>query len=163
MDAGLTAEKLPFEELKRIYSLRWSIEVNYRFIKRVQKLECFTGTDSLLIRQDVFATLTVWNIATFCRIGSNKLIRMRFRKTRESASGKRRKYSHKTNTGNLIYRLKKNLVKIMLEPDAKKRSMMLQNLLFEASEHTVPLRHGRKFPHKKKHTAKCNNSWKSHI
>jgi len=75
----LVAPTLPtdiftFENLKYIYFLRWGIETNYRVLKSELLLEHFTGTTSLFIKQDVYATALLLNLTAFAKLESDKLI-----------------------------------------------------------------------------------------
>ena len=78
----LLAPELPpdiftFERMKDIYFLRWGIECNYRVLKSALQIECFTGTSSLFIKQDVYATAITLNLAAFAKLQSDEIIQER--------------------------------------------------------------------------------------
>ena len=74
IDPALPADIFTFENLKYIYFLRWKIETNYRVLKSELPLEHFTGTSSLFIKQDVYATALLLNLTAFAKLESNKII-----------------------------------------------------------------------------------------
>jgi hypothetical protein len=66
VDKELTPERLSYAELKQVFESS-QIPYSQSFMKQVIQHGCFTRADRLSLWQDVFATSTVWNIATFRR------------------------------------------------------------------------------------------------
>ena len=74
IDPSLPTDVFTFEKMKKLYFLRWGIESNYRVLKSGLQLENFTGTSSLLIRQDVYATALLLNMTAFSKLESDQII-----------------------------------------------------------------------------------------
>ena len=76
-DPKLPSVIFTLEIMKEVYFLRWKIETNYRLLKSVLQLENFTGTSSLFIRQDVYATSVLVNLTAFVKLESDKIVEER--------------------------------------------------------------------------------------
>ena len=85
--------------MKDIYFLRWGIESNYRVLKSELQIESFTGTSSLFIKQDVYATAVTLNMAAFAKLESDEIIL-------ERTAPKKNMHPQKTNENLLIYFMK---------------------------------------------------------
>jgi len=60
---NLPGEAFGTADLAELYRLRWGVETSIRFIKAKLQLENFTGTDPVLIEQDIHAAVWVLNAA----------------------------------------------------------------------------------------------------
>lgn len=67
---NLTEDEMSFEEFKEIYHLRWGIETSFRDLKYTVGLLYFHSSDQKLIRQEIYASLTLFN---FSRIIVNNI------------------------------------------------------------------------------------------
>ena len=74
VDPKLPPDIFTFEKIKELYFLRWGIETDYRLIKSGLQLENFTGTSSLFVKQDVYATALLLNLTAFAKLESDILI-----------------------------------------------------------------------------------------
>jgi len=74
IDPKLPADIFTLEIMKDLYFLRWKIETNYRVLKSGLQLENFTGTSSLFIKQDVYATSVLVNLTAFAKLESDKIV-----------------------------------------------------------------------------------------
>jgi hypothetical protein len=61
----------------------------------------------------------------------------------EKNEGKELKYKYKANTNIVIGKMKDNLIKAILEPDAEKQSEMIDNIINNLTRCVVPIREGR--------------------
>ena len=153
IDPKLPADIFTFERMKDIYFLRWGIETNYRVLKSELKIECFTGTSSLFIKQDVYATAVALNLAAFAKLQSDEIIH-------ERTAQKKNKYQQKTNENMLIYFMKNNLIMAMLQDCPEKSKYYIDKIIQSASKHTVPIRPGRSYPRTVKHRSRHPNNRK---
>lgn len=77
IDPKLPQEIFTFTKVKEIYHYRWNIESNYEVIKSGLQIESFTGTSSLFIKQDVFATAVILNLTAFAKLESDEIVKTR--------------------------------------------------------------------------------------
>lgn len=60
---NLFDESFSINKLAQIYRMRWGIETNFNNIKNRLCVENFTGTNRIVILQDFYATMMLWNLA----------------------------------------------------------------------------------------------------
>jgi len=159
IDPTLPAHIFTFDKMKEIYFLRWGIETNYRSIKSGLQLENFTGTSSLFIKQDVYATALLANLTAFVKLESDIIID-------ERTSQKKNKYPQKTNYSMLIAYMKKYLILAMLAQligDSALSDSYIDQMIKCASRRTIPVRPGRSFDRVRKHNSRHPNNRKKTI
>lgn len=83
---NLTPEEFTTTELKEIYNKRWRIETGYNRLKNLIQIEEFTGQREIIIKQDFYARIFTYNLATLLKIESEK------QKTRKSRKNTKREY-----------------------------------------------------------------------
>jgi hypothetical protein len=54
---------LTYEDIFKLYSMRWGIEENYKCFKKIAEIENFSGKSKLAIEQDFLATVFTCNVA----------------------------------------------------------------------------------------------------
>lgn len=101
MDPGISSDS--FGEL---YFNRWKIETKYLELKEHWKIEEFTGTSSIAVRQDFYITLLHANLASFIKSEADKLIGQTSRATNSYRYTARRTY--------IISKIHLNFVKWLL-------------------------------------------------
>lgn len=79
---NLPQEKFTSEELKELYKQRWEIETGYDKLKNLIQIEEFTGIREIIIKQDFYANIFIYNLITAIKIDSEKRIT---RETRNKA------------------------------------------------------------------------------
>ena len=159
VDPKLPADIFTFEKVKELYFLRWGIETNYRVVKSGLQLENFTGTSSLFIRQDVYATALLVNITAFAKLESDIIIK-------ERTSQKKNKYAQKTNHSMLIAYMKKYLVLALfalLSGNTEISNLYIDKIIQSASCQTIPIRPGRSYDRTRKHHSRHPNNRKRAI
>ena len=60
---NLAEDEMSFEEFKEIYHLHWGIETSFRDLKYTVGLLYFHSSDQKLIRQEIYASLTLFNFS----------------------------------------------------------------------------------------------------
>jgi len=140
--------------MKEIYFLRWGIETNYRVLKSELQIESFTGTSSLFIKQDVFATAIILNLTAFAKLETDEMIQ-------ERTAQKKNKYKQKTNENLLISYMKNNLIMALMADTPEEIDYYIDKIIQSAARHTIPIRPGRSFPRTAKHRSKHPNNRKS--
>jgi len=156
VDPALPAEIFTFEKLKEIYFLRWGIEINYNVLKNELQVENFTGTSSLFIKQDVYATAILLNFVAFTKLESDEIIEMR-------TAQKKNKHPQKTNENLLIGYMKDKLILALLAGSLEERAYYIESIIRSAARYPIPVRTGRSCPRVTKHRAKHPNNRKRAI
>ena len=73
---NLTKEEFTTEELKELYNQRWEIETGFKKLKSLVRIEEFTGNRRIIIEQDFYAHIFIYNLANAIKNdGQNKIMR----------------------------------------------------------------------------------------
>ena len=73
---NLTKEEFTTEELKELYNQRWEIETGFKKLKSLVRIEEFTGNRRIIIEQDFYAHIFIYNLANAIKNdGQNKITR----------------------------------------------------------------------------------------
>ena len=134
--SNLSYEEFNKQELKKIYEKRWSIETSYDSIKSKLKIESFTGTLPILIEQDLYSQILVYNqLQDMIYTGNEKL--------KEKIKGKKLKLEYKINENIAIGIFKEEMIKVLLIENDKKSNEMFNNLIEEMTNYASSIRDGR--------------------
>lgn len=71
---NLTKEEFTIEELKELYGKRWAIETGFDRLKNILEIEDFSGTRRIIIEQDFYAHIFVYNLAITIKSDAEKRI-----------------------------------------------------------------------------------------
>jgi len=156
VDPKLPADIFTFLNMQEIYFYRWGIESNYRVLKSELQIENFTGTNSLFIKQDVYATAVILNLTAFAKLESDEIIHGR-------TALKKNKYQQKTNLNLLIAQMKNRLICALLAVCPEESSRIIDDIVNKASRRTIPIRPGRSFPRIVRHRSKFSKCRKRAI
>lgn len=121
------------DEIKKLYNLRWQIEVNYRHLKSDLKIENITSSKEILIKQDIYSQVLVSNMLQ-AFINDND----------ENINQEKYKNKMKTNTNMSVGIFKNTLIYILLEANNKKRYEMMDKFCLAIEKYIVPVKPGRK-------------------
>lgn len=134
---NLPRETFPEECFAEIYHMRWGIETAYEVLKDRLKIENFTGIKPILIEQDINSTIYASNLAEdiICDIEE------------EDKEHLKNDYKHtmQLNRNLSIGLLKSDLIYILIETDANRKSELLQALYDEIRVNVVPIRPDRHY------------------
>lgn len=123
---NLTNEKFSVEELKELYSQRWTIETGYDKLKNLIQIEEFTGIRKIIIEQDFYASIFIYNLCTAFKNDSDKRITRKPRNKQE-------KMKYQTNFSNLVGIIYSNLYELLVK-NASFISKKVRFLIIESSK-----------------------------
>ena len=136
---SLLDEKMSKEDFKKLYFMRWSIEVSYDDLKNKFQIENFSGINQNTIEQEIYATIYLSNIYEFAGMNSQAIIDKRNKK-------KQLKYEYKQNKNILIGTLKEEFISIILIKNDWKRNKKINEIIKIISKNTLPIRSNRNNP-----------------
>lgn len=128
-------------EMGDLYFKRWKIETAYDIIKNKLYIENFSGKKEIIIEQDFYAHMLILNMVQDLKNDVNQKV--------ESKGNTSLKYDYKINMNVFIGTFREYLIQIVIENDCKKRKMLYEYLIEEATENLVPIKEGRSFPRTK--------------
>lgn len=70
--SNLPMDEYSIDDLKELYHLRWTIETSYNRLKNRMKLEEFSGFKEILIYQDIYADIWLYNLISLKMIELNE-------------------------------------------------------------------------------------------
>ncbi len=121
------------EELADLYYQRWEIEKKYHTLKNKMKFESVTGKASVYVYQDFWSQVLVYNMIQDIRNSADE-------EAAETGRKSGNKYLMHTNENIAIGLFKEDMLKILLEPEEKKRIKKLNELQEEMERYVLPLR-----------------------
>lgn len=95
------------EELKELYGERWKIETNYDRLKNKLHIEKFTGKKKIIIEQDFYSHIYLFNILIALKNDAEQQI------TRKPKETTKYKYKYKTNINTLIGNIKQEMPRLL--------------------------------------------------
>ncbi|MDU3611785.1 IS4 family transposase [Enterococcus avium] len=131
---NLTQEEFSLEGLKEVYRLRWEIETAYNILKNRMKLEEFSGVRERLIRQDIYCSVWLYNLVSFCIIELNEA---------ERIPQEQYKYEMRRNITISIGIVKTYFIQILLEEHPERRKELMDQMASLIKKYLVPVRPNR--------------------
>lgn len=95
------------EELKQLYGDRWKIETNYDRLKNKLHIEKFTGKKKIIIEQDFYSHIYLFNILIALKNDAEQQI------TRKPKETTKYKYKYRTNINTLIGNIKNEIPRLL--------------------------------------------------
>lgn len=132
---NLTNNDFTIEELKELYRLRWEIETVYNSLKHKLEIEKISGYKPIIIEQDFFATIYLWNMIQDMILDERGDL---------EDDEKYHIYEMKISDSMAIEVVRNKLLKILYSENAKKDEF--KNLVEEIIKHVEPVRPNRSFP-----------------
>jgi hypothetical protein len=127
------------EDFKKLYFKRWGIEVKYNQLKSIYEIEKFSGSSSIAIMQDFYATIYLSNLISLAKNEANLKI------CKEKTG---LKYEYKANMNILVPKIRKILIECLLTDDDNNRIKIFENAMSIIIKNLVPIRPNRNFPRK---------------
>jgi len=130
-----------YNDIYRLYGIRWNIEEEHKFHKSIAEMENFSGTTVLAIEQDFHATIFACNFSSLLMQEAQEELEL---------IEKKGKHEYKANRNILIGIVKNEIIDIFLnnqnidEYCKKLKDRIKQNL--------IPIRPNRNFPRKYRST-----------
>ena len=134
---NLPRDTFPQDCFAEIYHMRWGIETSYETLKSKLQVENFTGTKPVLIEQDIYGSVYVYNLAEH--------IAMEVEEENAQTLANDYKYPMKVNRNICIGILKNDLIHAFMQKDLDRRRKLMQQMYDDISRNIVPVRDGRHF------------------
>ena len=134
------------DDFLKIYHMRWGIETKYDDLKNKLRIEDFSGTTPLAIRQDFYATMLLLNMAAMM-ICDNEA------ETERLHNSGNNKYEYRANVNNVISILKTDVVNMVIHAGTRKGKKLFSKIRKELTAAVVPVRPDRHFPRNLSHRA----------
>lgn len=132
--SNIIDEKVTIEDFKELYQKRWEIETQYRTLKSVFEIECFSSSNLQLIEQDFYAAIYVFNLLAVAQNYANEELKQ------EKAD---LTYEYKTNTNVAFSELKDMVLDIVLSKNPLKKLFVMRKLLNRIKRYSLPVRPNR--------------------
>jgi len=136
---NLTDKRLGKNAFKKLYFMRWPIEIKYDIVKNKLELENFNTRTTEGIEQDFYATMFLANFAASCAIDVQEEID-------KERNNKGNKYQQKANMNELIGILKDRLVLALIQDTPEEQAEMIESILDEIRRHTTQIKPNRSNP-----------------
>lgn len=130
-DKSITADM--FREL---YFLRWPVELKYKELKSMLKIEEFNGATTTSVFQEFFINMLLSNLASLIKNEADEFI------DKEINTKHQNKYRYQSNRSFIIGRLKRILPKVFASPD---NILLIEQLFLDACECKSQIIPNRKF------------------
>lgn len=131
---NLEIDEFTYDDIVKLYGKRWGIETLYYSLKWKLKTEKFTSSFKIIIEQDFFSSVLVFN-----------MISSMMKEAEEKIEQNKYKHEMTINENMAIGLFKNEMIKIMLEEDENKRFELYDNLIDKMSKYKIPIRKDRKY------------------
>jgi hypothetical protein len=146
---NITDKRLGKNAFKKLYFMRWPVEIKYDVVKNKLQLENFNTRTVEGIQQDFYAAMLLSNFAAACAIDVQDEIE-------EARKDKDNKYQYKVNINELIGVLKDRLVLALIQDSPEEQSARMQHILDEIKRYVTPIKPNRSTP-RNKNPRKCKH------
>ena len=136
---SITDKRLGRNAFKKLYFMRWPIEIKYDIVKNKLQLENFNTRTVEGVQQDFYATMYLANIAAAAKMDAQEDIE-------EARKEKDNKYEYKANINELIGVLKDRFVYAVAQDSTEEQESMINLIIQEISRYVVPIRPNRSIP-----------------
>ena len=119
---NLFDESMTMEDFKEIYNKRWTIETTYDKLKNKLETENFSGRRKIIIEQDFYSDIYVFNMATVIKHDTNQQI------TRQPRKNNKHKYKEYQANFNITVGLVKKELLNLLDSDEQKQQQTIQKI-----------------------------------
>lgn len=141
---NLPREEFSSEDIKKLYGHRWQIETAYDTLKNKFMIENFTGKKPVIIGQDIFSAIYLYNIA-------QDILRDAEIEQKKKALGTPYKHKMIINTNLAIGIIKEELIHMVLEKDTVRRRSIFDRIIGDISKNIIPVRENRQFYRSRKY------------
>jgi hypothetical protein len=130
-------EDVNTEEMGRLYFERWGIEIAYDVIKNKLYIENISGKSKIIVEQDFYSHILVYNMVEDLKNGANSEI--------DKRKNPNLKYDYKVNINVLVGTFREYMIKVAIEEDLAKAERLHTWMFEEIMENLVPVRPNRKY------------------
>jgi len=135
------SQKYPYEEMDKLYHLRWNEEEAYKLLKSRIELENFSGKTARAVRQDFYARVF---LMTLCAAYAHPIEE---RVVKEYKADQNRKFDQKINRTNALSMTQNILIAVFIRKQFEKAISAFDKIVADTREIIRP---GRSNPRKKK-------------
>lgn len=135
---NLLQEEIDYDAMVELYKLRWEIESNYHSLKESLKIETITSSNDIIIYQDIYSQMLVYNLIQAFKQNAEKNI-----------DQTKYKNEMKVNMNMACGFVKKSLVRIILEDDINKQNEMFSLLEKKIEKYLIPIKKDRHYQRNK--------------
>lgn len=104
--SNLEKETFTIEDLRELYRIRWKIETNFGRLKNIIMLENFTGHRKIILEQDFYANIYIFNFLIAMKHDAKN-------KIEEKHKNKNNKYEYQTNLNVLFGKIKMEIPNLL--------------------------------------------------
>jgi hypothetical protein len=147
-------KRMGVKAFKKLYFMRWGIELEYDEVKNKLEIENFTRRSVQAIEQDFYATMYLTNAASVaCWEAQYSADSQR--------AEKENKYDYQINVNHTVGVLKDRLIMAFLEDDPQKTAKKIERILFLLAKSVSEVRPDRVVPRKEPRNVKFHHNKKS--
>jgi len=139
---NITDKRLGKNAFKKLYFMRWPVEIKYDIVKNKLQLENFNTRTVEGIQQDFYATMLLSNFAASAAIDAQVEIEA-------ERNDKDNKYQYKANMNELIGILKDRLVLAFIHNSPDVQADIIESILEEIRGNVIPIKPNRSVPRNK--------------
>lgn len=134
----LTNLDFSYEEIKKLYKLRWSIESTYHQLKENLKIETISSGKKVIIKQEILSQMLVYNIAqSHINVAEAEINQQKY------------KHKMKINHNMAMGLLKDYFIYIIMEENPKKRLLLMDEFEQLIKKYLCPVRENRRYKRNK--------------
>ena len=127
---NLDEKEFKHNDIAEIYKLRWQIEVNFKTLKSLLKIENISGLSKIAVEQDILSQIVVYNIINDCKNASQNL------KNKNTANSRfKKKKEGKINANIVIGHFKLKIIAIFIENDKKEQEKTISLIIIKLTRY----------------------------
>ncbi len=136
---NITDKRLGVKAFKKLYFMRWPVEIKYDIVKNKLQLENFNTRTVDGIGQDFYSAMYLTNLTASIAIDAKEEIE-------STRIDKDNKYQYKANLNELIGILKDKFVFAIAQRRRKVQARLVEEIVDEVTRYVVPIRPNRTQP-----------------
>ncbi len=125
---------MTIQDFKTIHNKRWTIETNYDKLKNKLETENFSGRRKIIIEQDFYSDVYVFNIATVIKYDTNQQI------TRQQRKNNKHQYKEYSANFNIAVGLVKKELLNLLDQNKQKQQQTIQKIFKILQKNLIPIK-----------------------
>jgi len=127
---NLDEKKFKRNDIAEIYKLRWQIEINFKTLKSLLKIENISGLTKIAVEQDTLSQIVIYNMINDSKNASQNL---KNKNTKNSRFKKKKEGKINTNIAIGYFKLK--LIAIFTENNEKNQGKTISLIIIKLTKH----------------------------